>query len=80
MSLETLTYESLKLSQTKRITLAHLLIKSIDDETNPASNDSEFLQQQMIEVKRRINLYKNGGLKSIPSTVVRQKLADKYGL
>ena len=75
MSLETLTYEALKLNQADRIALARLILESVDEENNTSSN---ILDTQLIEIKRRIALYENGKLARISSKTVHRNISKKY--
>lgn len=77
MSLETVTCEALKLNRSERIELAHLILDSIAQEEN-VEDSSEILKNQFSEIKRRVELYKKGRMRTFSAKEVHHKLVQKY--
>ena len=68
-TLETLASEALLLPVEQRLSLAHQLLASVDDE-----EDSEFDKAWEAEIQRRISDYDSGKVKGIPADQVFAEL------
>jgi putative addiction module component (TIGR02574 family) len=72
-TLEKVTHDALDLPQRQRARLAHTLILSIDDESEP-----DVTAVWDAEIKRRVDEIRSGQVKGIPAEEVFAQLSDKY--
>ena len=85
MTIELITTEVLKLDRLDRIALVQLVLDSIAQEemAGSASNDTAehaIPASHEQEIKNRLQLYKEGKMKTTPADIVMEKLSKKHGL
>jgi len=69
--LESLEAEVLELSSSDRAALAHRLIVSLDD--GPGDDPTEVELAWEAEIRRRLDAYRRGEVKTVPSSEVFEK-------
>lgn len=72
-TLKQLTHDALELPVRERAELAHVLIASIDESTDPGISSA-----WDEELKKRVREIKEGRVKGIPAEEVFAKLEEKY--
>lgn len=83
MTLELIKSEILKLDRLSRIELISLLAESVALEERAigaARDESGLTPEQTQEIERRIKLFKEGKMETVPAGKVTAKLIEKHGL
>ncbi len=80
MSMEIIISEVLKLTPLQRIQLIQLIAESIAAEEKSKNSENGITSEQENELDRRIQLYKEGKMKTTSASTVNEKMIKKYGL